>query len=98
MWLTVAAEVYERHPADFERAEALRGSTRQYIARSTASQNKPERLGRSPWFAETKLRSEDCEQLARRLLEIFGYGSDALVIVNPDRPAPGAARPSGGTG
>ena len=98
LWLTVAAEVYERHSVEFERAEALRGSSRQYIARSTASQNKPERLGRSPWFVETKLRSEDCEQLARRLLEIFGYGSDAMMIVNPDQPVPGAARPSGGAG
>lgn len=98
LWLTVAAEVYERHSVEFERAAALRGSSRQYIARSTASQNTPERLGRSPWFVETKLNSQDCEHLARRLLEIFGHGSDALVIVNPDQPVPGAARPSGGTG
>lgn len=91
LWLTVVAEVYERHPVDFERAEALRGSSRQYIARSTASQNKPERLGQSPWYVETKLRSDDCEQLARRLLELFGYGSDALMLVETDRPAPGAA-------
>lgn len=98
LWLTVAAEVYERHSVEFERAAALRGSSRQYIARSTASQNTPERLGRSPWFVETKLNSQDCEHLARRLLEIFGHGSDALVIVNPDQPVPGAARPGGGTG
>lgn len=98
LWLTVVAEVYERHPADFERAEALRGSSRQYIARSTASQNKPERLGQSPWYVETKLRSDDCEQLARRLLELFGYGSDVLMLVEADRRTPGVAGSSGETG
>ena len=82
LWLTVVRSVYERHSADFERAQALRGASRQYIARSTVNLSSSVQIEGSPWFVETAFNAKECLRHAHGLLELFGYTRSSLEILD----------------
>ena len=86
MWLVVAAEVYQRHSAEFSQrvdsSSQMRGRTRTYINDSGATMHTPAQIPRSPYFAETNNSKARSEQLARALLETFGYGDEDLEILS----------------
>ncbi len=88
MWLIVAAEVYQRHPAEFlQRVEAssqMRGRTRAYVSASIEAMHTPAQIPSSPYFAETNNSRATSERLARALLETFGYGEQDLEILSSD--------------
>lgn len=81
VWLNVVEAVYNRHSDEFERAFQLRGRSRQYISSSTDGPRRSRRIGTSPYYAYVYLNAAQCEQLARKLLELFGYGADELEIL-----------------
>lgn len=88
LWLFVASEVFRRHEADFyERVRAsnkMRGRTRVYIQESEEGMYTPVQIPNSPFYAETNNSKERSEQLARDLLEAFGYSAQDLEIVAED--------------
>lgn len=88
MWLFVASEVYQRHSAEFSHrvgsSTQMRGRTRTYISDDGETMHTPARIPRTPYFAETNNSKARSEQLARALLEIFGYGDEDLEFVSRD--------------
>lgn len=81
VWLGVAGALYTQHSADFDRAMQLRGTTRQYIARSEGDLFTARRIGTSPYFAEVNVSAKDSVRYSRRLLELFGYRGDDLEVL-----------------
>ena len=81
VWLGVAGALYKRHSVDFDRAMQLRGTTRQYIARSEGDLYAARQIGSSPYFAEVNFSAGDCVRRSRELLEIFGYRGDDLEVL-----------------
>ncbi|MDE2986876.1 MAG: hypothetical protein OXT70_02345 [Chloroflexota bacterium] len=88
MWLIVAGEVYQRHPAEFlQRAASsgrMRGRTRTYVSESGESMHSPAQIPNSPYFAETNNSRARSERLARALLEAFGYEERDLEIMSSE--------------
>ena len=81
VWLGVAGVLYKQHTANFDHAMQLRGTTRQYIARSEEELFRARRIGTSPYFAEINFSAGDSERHARALLELFGYRGDDLEVL-----------------
>ena len=81
IWLGVAGVLYTRHAANFDHAMQLRGTTRQYIARSEEELFRARRIGTSPYFAEINFSAGDSERHACALLELFGYRGDDLEVL-----------------
>ena len=81
VWLGVAGVLYTRHTANFDHAMRLRGTSRQYIARSEEELFRARRIGTSPYFAEINFSAGDCARHSRALLELFGYRGDDLEVL-----------------
>ena len=80
LMVTVAEEIYRRHPAEFDRALSLRGSKMAYFALSSNDLSQPSRVSDSKYFVETKLNTNSIVRRCRELLSLFGYRDSDLVI------------------
>ncbi|XOB98385.1 restriction endonuclease [Deinococcota bacterium DY0809b] len=79
--LKTAEVIYELHPYNFEnKASALRGTERQYIARSKNNMISPKKIPGSELWIETNFSREDILRMSRRLLSLFGYTGDKLIV------------------
>lgn len=79
--LKTAEVIYKKHPYNFEStAFALRGSERQYIARSGENMISPKKIPGSELWIETNFSSEDILRISKRLLDLFGYSEHELIV------------------
>lgn len=71
----------ERHPGDFaDKATALHGRKRQYIATSDEDMKAPRAIPGTRLWVETNLDARSILRLSRQLLAVFGYAPDSLDI------------------
>jgi len=80
LMVTVAEEMYRRHPAEFDRALGLRGSKMAYFGLSSNELSQPSRVSDSKYFVETKLNTNSIVRRCRELLSLFGYRDGDLNI------------------
>jgi predicted type IV restriction endonuclease len=78
--LTVANEVYRRHPQDFHKCLSLRGSKMSYFSKKPSELSYPKQIARSEYYAEAKLNSNSIVQRSRDLLGLFGHAGSDLQI------------------
>ena len=70
----------QRHPEDFERILEIRGRKNAYFSRSAEDLYVPKPVGDTGLYASCQGGGSLLEQRARRVVELFGYKSDTLVI------------------
>ncbi len=80
LMVTVAEEMYRRHPADFERALMLRGPKMAYYALHANQLSQPSQISDSKYFVETKLNTNSIVRRCHGLLSLFGYSDTDLSI------------------
>jgi len=78
--VTVAEEMYRRHPTEFDRALVLRGSKMAYFGLSANELSQPSRVSDSKYFVETKLNTNSIVRRCRELLSLFRYRDSDLTI------------------
>jgi len=78
--VTVAEEMYRRHPAEFDRALGLRGSKMAYVSLSANELSQPSRVSDSKYFVETKLNTNSIVRRCHELLSLFGYRDNDLTV------------------
>ena len=76
----VCSMIRERHPAEFERILDIRGRTLPYFSRNEEEVNLPRQIGDSGIYASCQGAGVLIEARAQKVLELFGYGNDALII------------------
>lgn len=78
--LTVAAEIYRRHPSDFQKCLSLRGSRMLYFSMNPHELSLPRQIADTSYYAEAKLSSNSIVRRSRDLLVLFGHRTDDLQI------------------
>jgi predicted type IV restriction endonuclease len=78
--LTVATEVYRRHPSDFDKCLSLRGSRMLYFSRNPNELSLPRQIADTGYYAEAKLSSNSIVRRCRDLLALFGHDANDLQI------------------
>ena len=78
--LGVAAELYRRHPEQFDRVLSLRGRKRDYFSISKDRLFLPGEIPGSPYYAETNLSANDIVRRCHQLLALFDYPETVLTI------------------
>jgi len=78
----VAAELYERHPNDFEELKKqTRGIKHPLVSRDQSEIVWPKRIGTTPYWMNTDAGSKTTMKRTYRLLEYFNYNSSDLELV-----------------
>ena len=70
----------QRHPEDFERILDIRGRRLPYFSRSREDVHQPKAVGDTGIYASCQRTSTLLEMKARRVVELFGYPADSLVV------------------
>ena len=71
----------ERHPDDFvDKAPTLHGRKRQYIAPTPEGMIAPHAIPTTNLWVETNFSADQVKRLSRKLLALFGYRPEELVI------------------
>ncbi|MBI4556493.1 MAG: restriction endonuclease subunit R [Candidatus Hydrogenedentes bacterium] len=78
--LTVTGEMYRRHPRDFDKCLALRGSKRSYFSRSQQGLHLPRRIPNTSYYVDAKLNSNSIVRISKKVLKLFGYRDTDLRI------------------
>ena len=76
----VCSMIRDKHPAEFERILDIRGRTLPYFSRNEEEVNLPRQIGDSGIYASCQGAGVLIEARAQKVLELFGYGNDALTI------------------
>ena len=76
----VCSMIRQRHPSEFERILDIRGRTLPYFSRNEEEVNLPRQIGDSGIYASCQGAGVLIEARAQKVLEMFGYGDDALTI------------------
>ena len=72
--------VRERRPQDFEKILEIRGRSIPYFSRNPEEVHLPREIGETGIFASCQGAGDLIERRARRVVALFGYPEDALVI------------------
>ena len=70
----------QRHLEDFEKVLEIRGRMNPYFSRSAEDLNVPKPVGDTGIYASCQGAGSLIEQRTRRVVELFGYSADTLVI------------------
>ena len=70
----------QRHPEDFERILEVRGRKVPYFSRSREDVHQPKAVGDTGIYASCQGKGALLEMRARRVVELFDYPADSLVV------------------
>ena len=80
---TLSEVVYQKHAKGFYRVltePTLRGAKRRYFSRDAGELRAPGQIGTSGYFVETHVSSDRAKIISSRLLKVFGYSDQDLMI------------------
>lgn len=78
-------DLYELHPADFDRVLTLKGRRREYFKRDPIGMTTPAAIPGAGVYAETNLSAENIVDQCRALLKLFGHGVGQFQVEVQDR-------------
>lgn len=78
--LTVATEMYRRHPSDFEQSLNLTGTKMIYFSKHRGELIAPKPIVDSGYYCETNLSSDAIVRRSRELLTLFGHRKEDLEL------------------
>jgi len=78
--LGVCETIYNQHRQDFDRVLDLRGRRRAWFSREKSGMREPRPIGRSGVFAETNRSANRLCIVTGKVMELFGYSRDDLMI------------------
>lgn len=87
-WRDIPIEIcnilYKKHENDFSRVFSLKGRTREYFSMNPNELLAPKKIGNSEVFIECNFSANDLVSLSKRIIELFGYNYDDLIIETKD--------------
>ena len=78
--ITLAEQLYQLHPSEFQKVLELRGTKNPYFSRNRQDMRNARLIGDSGYFAEADLTPNEIVRRCHALLTLFGYSPDDLQI------------------
>jgi len=78
--LSVATEMYRRHPNNFDKCLSLRGSKMIYFSTNPNELSYPKQIANTNFYAEAKLNSNSIVRRSMELLALFGHSDADLQV------------------
>lgn len=85
MLIKIAEILYTFHKGEFDKVFSLVGTHRVYFSRNPKGMREPRRISGSDIFIETNLSANFIVELTKRLISLFGYKEEDLVIETGNR-------------
>jgi hypothetical protein len=76
-----SSEIYCLHKNNFELVLSLKGAKRPHFAKNPKELVSPQQINGTDIFAETKISTKTIIEIAKKVLNLFGYDEDLKIEI-----------------